>query len=222
MRTFRSPLLAFLALVLGAPFAAAKDLPEYNEEGMKLVESTRYTTVYADEDADLGIYKRVWLEDATVSFKKNWKREQNRNLPHKVKDSDMERIKAEVASLFREVFEEELSKGGYELATEAGDDVLRIVPEIVDLDVVAPDIPSAVRMESYSESAGEMTLQAVLYDSVTGDKIATTRDRKRDYRRGYMEWRTSVNNRATAKRLIRQWAVALREALDEARENVSS
>lgn len=220
MRLFRSPLLAFTALVLSTGMAWGKKLPEYDEEGMKLIESSRSTTVYADENADLGTYTKVWLEPATVAFKKDWKRSQNRSNPGKVQDSDMQKIREDVARLFHEVFAEELGNGGYELVDGPGEDVLRIVPNIVDLDVVAPDIPSANRSDTFSETAGEMTLEAELFDSVTGDKIAKTRDRKQDYRRGYMEWRTRVNNTATAKRLMRQWAVALRESLDEAHATV--
>ena len=75
---------------------------------------------------------------------------------------------------------------------------------------------------SYSESAGEMTLNLELYDSVTNDKIAKATDRQRDYQRGYMQWRTSVSNRADAKRMMTTWAKALRSALDEARASKAS
>ena len=130
----------------------------------------------------------------------------------------MEQIKADVATLFREVFTKELTDGGYEMTTEDGEDVLLVIPAIVDLDVTAPDIQQANRSRSYSETAGEMTLKLELFDSVTNDKIATATDRKRDYQRGYLQWRTSVSNRADARRMMIAWAKALRSALDEARE----
>ena len=206
------------------PVSAKKSLPEINEEGMELIEDTRMTTIYADPGADLGIYNRIMLADATVAFKKNWQRDQNRSTRStsmRVKDSDMERIKQDVATLFREVFTEELIKGGYELVDEPGEDVLMARPSIVDLDVIAPDLRTAARVSTYSESAGEMTLNLELFDSLTNDKIVTARDRKRDYQRGYVEWRTSVSNRATARRMMSAWAKAFREALDEAKESVS-
>ena len=211
-------LTVMFALATSSSAWAKKSLPAVNDEGMELVKDTKLATVYADPGADLGIYKRIWLEDATVAFKKNWKRDQNRSRPLKVLDEDMERIKAEMATLFREVFTEELLDGGYELVEEAGDDVLRVKPAIIDLDVIAPDIQrTAGREYGYSESAGEMTLNLELFDSATGDKIVKATDRKRDYRRGYVEWRTSVSNRADARRLMRPWAKALRSTLDEAR-----
>jgi len=206
-----------LAIATVSPVWAKKSLPAVNDEGMELVKDSDLATVYADPGADLSIYNRIWLQDSTVAFKKNWQRDQNRSHRLKVQNKDMEQIKIDVATLFREVFTEELLDGGYELVEENGDDVLVVKPAIVDLDVIAPDIQRAGREYSYSESAGEMTLNLELFDSATGDKIAKATDRKRDYRRGYMEWRTGVSNRADARRLMKPWAKALRSALDEAK-----
>ena len=67
-----------------------------------------------------------------------------------------------------------------------------------------------------------MTLKLELYDSLTNDMIVTAKDRKRDYQSGYLEWRTSVKNRATAQRMMRAWAKTFKESLDEARASVTS
>jgi hypothetical protein len=215
-----------MALALSAAVStsalAREDLPAVNDEGMELVKDSDLTTVYADPDADLSIYKRILLKDATVAFKKNWKRNQNRNTMVKINTREMENIQADVATLLNDVFTKELIDGGYELVDEAGDDVLIVLPAIVDLDVTAPDIPRAGRTNSFSESAGEMTLHLELFDSVTNDKIAKATDRKRDYRRGYAEWRTSVSNRAVAKRFMRSWAEALKATLDDAKSSTSN
>ena len=218
-RVFFAIMTLVLAIATISPAWAKKSLPAINDEGMELVKDSNLATVYADPGADLGIYNRIWLEDATVAFKKNWQRDQNRSSVnrYKVKTKDMERILSDVATLFREIFTKELLDGGYELVEEAGDDVLLVKPAIINLDVTAPDIPQPTRNMSFSESAGEMTLNLELFDSITGDKIAKATDRKRDYFRGYVEWRTSVNNRAVAKRMMESWAKALRSALDEAR-----
>ena len=212
---------ALIALVFAtatiSPAWAKKNLPAVNDEGMELVKDSDLATVYADPGADLSIYKRIWLEDATVAFKKNWQRDQNRSHSFKVQTKDMERIIEDVATLFREVFTKELLDGGYKLVEEASDDVLIVKPAIVDLDVVAPDVQRASRTKSYSESAGEMTLNLELFDSITGDKIVKATDRQRDYRRGYIQWRTSVSNRSDARRMMTSWAKALRTTLDEAK-----
>ncbi len=210
--------------LMATPALAKKDLPAINEDGMELVKDTRMSTIYADPGADLSAYKKIILMDASVAFKKNWQRNQNRDSRYSaaftVKDSDVARIKEDMATLFREAFTKELVKGGYVLVDEPGEDVLKVKPEIVDLDVVAPDIQSASRNRSYSESAGEMTLVLELYDSQTNDLIVKAKDRKRDLQAGYMEWRTSVSNRATALRMMNAWAKTFREALDDARLTV--
>lgn len=210
-------LAVVFALATSSSVWAKKSLPAINDEGMELVKDSKLATVYADPGADLSIYNRIWLQDATVAFKKNWQRDQNRSNPFKVRTKDMERIQEDVATLFREVFTKELLDGGYEMTEEIGDDVLLVKPAIVDLDVIAPDIQRTGRTFSYSESAGEMTLNLELFDSLTGDKIAKATDRKRDFQRGYLEWRTSVSNRADARRMMTSWAKALRSTLDEAR-----
>lgn len=199
--------------------AFAKSKPEVDSEGMELVKNSKLATVYADPGADLSIYDRIWLQDATVSFKKNWQRDQNRSYPLKVRNSDMLRIQEDVATLFMEVFTRELTENGYQMVEEAGPDVLLVVPAIVNLDVVAPDIPTSTNTRAYSTRAGEMTLNLELYDSLTNDKIAKATDRKRDYDRGYAEWRTSVNNTAVARRMMTTWAQALTSALNEARDS---
>jgi hypothetical protein len=213
--------LVIFAAVLGtvalSPAWAKKNLPAVNDEGMELVKDSELAVVYADPDADLSVYNRIWLKDAEVSFKKNWLRDQNRGSAIRVRNSDMNRIQEDVSDLFREVFTEELSGAGYVLVEEIDADVLVVKPAIVDLDVVAPDIQTASRSRSFSEQGGEMTLKLTLFDSVTNDKIAEATDRKQDYRKGYVEWRTSVNNRALARRMMKSWAKTLRTALDEAR-----
>lgn len=202
--------------------ALSKSKPAVDSEGMELVKDSELATVYADPGADLSIYNSVWLQDAEVSFKKNWQRDQRRSSTRmRVRTSDMEKIQDDVATLFREVFTKELTEGGYQLVEEAGEDVLLVKPAIVNLDVVAPDIKDASFSRSYSNRAGEMTLNVELFDSLTNDKIARATDRKRDYDRGYAEWRTSVNNRAVAKRMMTIWAKALRSALDEARASTN-
>jgi hypothetical protein len=221
-RIFLTFFTLITAIAAASPVWAKKDPPAVNDDGMVLVENSELASVYADPGADLGVYKRFILLDATVAFKKRWQRDQNFPNPLKVKDSDMLKIQEDVASLFREVFTKELVDGGYTMADEPGPDVLLIKPAIVDLDVEAPDVQSSTRTYSYSRSAGEMTLNLELFDSVTDDKIVKATDRKRDYDSGYtMRWRTSVSNRSDAKRMMTAWAKALRDLLDEARKSTT-
>ena len=99
---FRTVFILLFSMVAVSPVWAKKDLPAVNDEGMELIKDTDLATVYADPGANLSIYNRVMLLDATVAFKKNWKRDQNRyGNPLRVKDRDMVKIQEEVAATFR-------------------------------------------------------------------------------------------------------------------------
>jgi len=217
-RKFAS-IAAALALTATAAMAASDETSTVSADGLELVEKSRKSELYADPNVDWSSYGRIMLDPATVAFRKNWQRDQNRSQPFKVRAEDMERIKSELSQLFGEVFTEELtSEGAYVMATESADDVLRITPQIVDLDVYAPDTRNAPGIQrSYTETAGRMTLKLDMYDSVTGDLIARASDRREAPRRGYMQWTTSVTNRTEAKNMLARWAKDLREFLDEAR-----
>ena len=218
-RTLTSTLL--ILGIVAAMATARAEPPQVSLEGLELVEKTHRGAIYADPAIDWTVYDKIQLDTATVSFRKRWKRDQNRNQPFKVKDSDMERIKNELSELFDTVFTEELAgKGGYQMTSETADDVMRITPRIADLDVYAPDTSRNVGItRSYTETAGKMTLKLEIYDSVTGDLIAAISDRRESPRRGYMQWTNSVTNRADARRMLQRWATELRERLDEAQSS---
>ena len=210
--------IALIALA-APPLQSQDEAPEIATGDLTLVEDKRHTEIYADPDADWSVYTKILLDPATVAFRKNWQRDQNLSQPFKIRTEDMERIKSELSELFGEVFTTELTEeGGYVMTAESGEDVLRITPHIVDLDVYAPDTRSSPGMQrSYTESAGRMTLKLQLYDSVTGDLIAVTSDREEAPRRGYLQWTSSVTNRQEARHLMQRWAKKMRERLDEAR-----
>jgi hypothetical protein len=212
-----------LLLVIGGSVSALakskKEIPEYTVEGLKLIPNTKnLALVWAEPGADLAQYNRVYLTEPYVAFKKNWKREQNRG-SLKVSSSDMERIKKAVSELFLEVFTEELKTAGYELADGRAEDVLIVKAAIIDLNVNAPDTRNAGRSNTFTTNAGSMTLYLELYDSETDDLLAKALDPTADRESSYMQWQTSVANRAAAKRMMKPWAKALREGLDSSRES---
>lgn len=203
---------------LQAEEKAEEMAPQWTTDGLELVDKSRRGEIYADPDIDWTVYTEIILDRPTVAFRKNWQRDQNRYQKFKVRNDDMERIKSELADLFEEVFTKELTEnGGYVMGESNADQVMRLSPHIVDLDVYAPDTRTATRTTSYTESAGRMTLKLSIQDSVTGDTIATVSHRQEAPRRGYYQWTNSVTNRAEARRMLEKWAKDLRERLDEAR-----
>ena len=188
-------IIGFSLVVVPAALLAKNDPPEISPDGLELVEKDRRGEIYADPGVDWSVYDQIRLDTATVAFRKNWQRDQNRPpQSFKVKTEDMERIKAEMSELFDQVFTDELTgKGDYTLDTR-----------------------NAGMTRSYTEQAGRMTLKLEIYDSVTGDLIATASDRQEAPRRGYMQWTTSVSNKAEARRMLERWAKDLHKRLDEA------
>jgi hypothetical protein len=210
--------VVLLSLVFMSGFSIAQEEPPGTTiEGLQLIKDSNLTLVYAQPGIDLRQYNKVFLGEAYIAFKKNWQRDQNKSHPHKISADDMTTMKAELSSLFREVFSTTLEEGGYELVIERAEDVLLLKPAIINLDVIAPDTMTANRGNTYSESAGEMTLYLELYDSVTDDLIAKALDRKIDRQTGYFQWQNHVTNRAAANRILQVWANVLKEGLDEAR-----
>lgn len=205
--------------LLGLPVAAlaTEEVREVSTDGLTLVEKDSRGAIYADAGVDWPVYSKIMLDDATVAFRRNWQRDQNRNRAARVRTSDIERIKSDLAQLFDDVFKKELGENGsFEIVETAGEDVLRITPHIVDLDIYAPDVSSSMNSRSYTDSAGRMTLKLELYDSETGDLIAVASDRRESPDRGYAQWANRVSNTAEARRMLEQWAKALNERLGEA------
>ena len=210
-------MVLFSLVVAGNHTVAQEPAPEVTVEGLQLIKDSNLALVYAEPGIDLRQYSKINLDDAYIAFRKNWRRDQNRHHPQKVNAKDMARMKAELSSLFREVFSRTLLEGGYELVTERAEDVLLIKPAVINLDVFAPDTMDANRGNSYSETTGEMTLYLELYDSVTDDLIAKALDRKTDRQTGYFQWQNHITNRAAANRILQVWANVLKEGLDVAR-----
>ena len=221
-QSLKIAVLSCLCLVF-ARGAAAEDLPKITEDGLHLRDGSKLAVVYVDPEASLGGYHRVKLLDAAVAFRKNWLRDQRSSSVDRLRvtSSDVERIKKDLAELFREVFTTALEEAGYEVTDETGDDVLLVRPAIVNLDVNAPDTMSSGRSRSYTQSAGEMTLYVELYDSVTSDLLAKAIDRQSDRYSSNYTWTNSVTNRSAATRVLKGWAEVLVNALNEAQANTA-
>jgi hypothetical protein len=213
-------MMTVLSVLAAGPVAAKKKKeapPQVSHDGLELRPNTEVALAYVKPGADFSGYERIMILDTYVAFKKNWAVEQNRTSVHKVRNSDIERMKKEVAELFREVFVGELSgDDGYPVVESADTDVLLLRPAIIDLDVTAPELKSVNRTYNFAASAGAATLYLELYDSVSGEILARVMDRKiADTAGGFMRWSNAVTNRAAAKQVLADWAGLLRQRLDE-------
>jgi len=201
--------------------AGDNDVPEFSHDGLQRVIDSRAELAYVKPGVDFSRYDRFMILDCYVAFKKGWQKEYNRDQislsGRRVTDNDMERIRRDMAELFREVFVEELTENdGYKLVDAPAVDALLIRPAIIDLEVSAPDTRGAGRSYTFVDSTGEATLYIELYDSVSGEVLARTVDHKTLSDGGKKQWANRASSRQDAKRVLRTWAGWLREHMDEA------
>ena len=198
-------------------FADEEEPVQQTHDGLVLVPDRRIALAYMDPDADLSVYNKIMILDCYVAFKKDWQKgKSGAGSRITVSASDVERIKADTAALFRDVFTEKLAEDdGYEIVTAAGEDVLLVRAAIIDLDITAPGNTTAERTRTYTATSGSATLFIELYDSTTGDILARAADRKVATNSGFgLTYTNRVTNRADARRIFDTWAELLRDKLD--------
>ena len=197
--------------------AVAGEAPNISFDGLVPVKDAPLAMAYIDPEADFSVFTRVMILEPYVSFRSNWRRDQNRSRSRNIRERDMERIKADVASLFREVFTQNLqADNGFEIVDEADYDVLLLRPAIIDLDITAPDVAAAGRSRTFTASSGAATIYIELFDSVSGQIIGRAADRQASRSGGgTMTWNNRVVNRAEGRRMFSGWANQLRSFLDQ-------
>ena len=213
MRTTIS-ILALLAMVTASPSGFASDTggaPASTSEGLELVPETEdIQQVWMKPGMDLSKYRRVYLVEPSVAFRKNWLKDQNRGHPSmRVKPSDMEDIASDLQALFIEVFTEELLAAGYTFSEVRDHDVMVIRPAIIEVSVNAPDIQVPGTTDVLTSSAGAMTLYMEIYDSVSEQLLVKAADTATDREAGSMQLQKKVANRAAFKRMMKPWAQAV-------------
>jgi hypothetical protein len=159
--------IAVASIIAATPLAAAK-LPD-TWDGLYRVDSKKMEGVYLLPQADFRTYTKVILSPTEIAFRKNWQRDQNQqSLANRVDDADARRILDSARDGFQDIFRKAYEKAGYQVVTDPGPNVLRILTAVVNLDVQAPDTMSAGITRTYSREAGSATLAVEARDSLTG------------------------------------------------------
>jgi hypothetical protein len=183
--------------------------------GLSMIEQTRNSEVRARRDVDWNVYSAILLQDATVEFRQNWLRDQNRHDKFRVTSSDMRKVAKGLSEQFRLVTGDQLfNQGRFLQSNSSGKHVLIIKPAIVELNVSAPDTSRISSSRQLTDSSTSMTVEAELYDSESGVLLAAFTDRLEDPHRGLLRNSTGNSNRADSKRLLQQWAAELMHKLD--------
>jgi len=218
-----SLLIFILTLISGSiAFAANEgDLKkgDVTTDGLTVIKSTRHTEKQIKDGVDWSEYTQYQITPVEVSFRKNWKRDYNRNqrtLSKQVTDEDMARIREGMGKIVYEEFDSALQeKGGLTKVDQADSNTLLFKPKIINLDVYAPDIDSPYISRSYVRQAGRATLFLEVYDAVSGDILARWVDTREDPDRGYFDWANRITNTVRATVVVRSWAKRLVEGLDD-------
>ena len=194
----------------GAPAAPAADL-----DGLTARSVGGLDSMSVRPGIDFKVYKSVLIDPLEIGFDPNW--DPNRDQPElsrRLSPADIEKIKAEMAREFRDVFVEELTAAGYRVVEQPGADTLRLKPALTDVYINAPEKMAAGISRTYTKEAGEMTLQLDAHDGATGQLLARVVDHKQDRGLEELELTNSVTNRADFRRGVREWAKRLSAALD--------
>ena len=206
--------------------AWSKDkLPEVSSDGLHLIKKSKVRVAYAKPGMTLDKYSKVKILDCFVQFQKNWERDYNMNevgLSGRVTNMEAETIKKRLAAEFNKVFTRELTKAGHEVVDEVGPDVLLLRPALINVEVSAPDIPTAGMTTTFIASAGQMTLYMEMYDSSTSTLLARVIDPEAGDSGGIAMVANRVTNMAEADRILSRWAKLLNKHLGEMKQSTTS
>ena len=218
--------LILMSLLISGGIASASDEEGLQEnsvttDGLTVIKSTRFTETEIKKDVDWSEYIKYQISPVDVSFRKNWKRDYNRNIrgvSGQVSDKDMTEIRESMAKIVYEELDSALKeKGGLTKTEEVDSSTLLFKPRIINLDVYAPDIPTSYMSNSYIRQAGRATLFLEIYDAVSGEILGRWVDTREDPDRGYLEWANRVTNAERARLIVKGWAKRLVEGLDKLR-----
>lgn len=208
------PLMLAMGAVVLSGCASTDAVTEW--DGLVRQPNTRLNAVFVKPDAQVVAYRSVMLDPVQVSFDGNWDPNRGtRSMSARLNADDIAAIKGDLAELFREIFRDELARGGYQLVDQPGPETLRVTPAIINLFINAPDTSAPGRTRTYTADSGRMTLVVELRDSETGTLLARAVDTQTGRSAGMWTITNRVTNTADARRAIGVWASALRRGLDE-------
>lgn len=200
-------------LLAGVGFRAAAE--DAGADGLVKASSPRFDQMYIRQGTDFRGYTKVMFDPAAqVAFARDWQRDLN-NQKIAVLQGTSDREAADIAAKYRagfsDAFAGSFSRGGYEIATAPGKDVLAVSIRLTDLWINAPEtVTLALPSRTYTYNAGYATLVLELRDSTTGTLLARVTDRRTAGDRG--AFRTSfrnttpVSNDFNFSRMFGMWA----------------
>ncbi len=171
---------ATFASLSGAAVAAAADTYRASApEGLVPVASRMLDEVYLRPSADFVGYRKVLIDPIQVSFRKNWRKDQNstRDVSRWISQTDADEILQQASASMTKTVADEFIAKGYEIVTAPGAGVLRVTPSVTDLDVYEPDVTFSRPQALFTQDAGMATLRLEARDSGSGALLGVVVDR---------------------------------------------
>ena len=196
--------LIMLALVSGASLAQTDNLYKI---------SKALTQVYEKDGLDMGRYDQVMIDTLGVADARvippPWVEGKDRNPKRwQLNSKDIQWLKDNYRAAMKEQIE---TIGGYAVVSEASPEALILDAKIVSL------TPYAQRSEDViTRGTGEMTVQAELRDSMTGELLAIY-EGDQDVGSEYQQ-NARMNKEHDANRLFAAWGEKVRLMMDESRK----
>lgn len=193
---------------------------EYTFDGLVRIDNSRFKDAWVDPDIDLSRYNKIIVGNAEFEFraaKKTSSATFTRSNESEFWISDQNKQK--LIETVSEVFRDELQKSEhFSIVDKPGPDVLILIGGLHDIvSRVPPD--QIGRGEIYLASVGEATLVLEARDSLSGETIYRSLDRRSaEQVDGQMIRSNSVTTMSEVRRLARRWATRLREGLDSIHE----
>jgi hypothetical protein len=188
---------------------------EVTFDGLHRVDNSAFADAWADPDIDFSRYSKFIAGGAVFEFRAvrrtGGTRASSSQNEFWIDDASKERLEEEVSA----VFQEELAKSERFTETDTpGPDVIIIRGALHDIVSRVPPEQMG-RGDIFLSSVGEATLILEVVDSMSGEVIARTVERRAAQRAGGQAMRSStVTTWAEVRRLARRWATTLRDGMD--------
>lgn len=188
---------------------------EITFDGLHAVDNSVFKLAWADPDIDFSKYNQFIAGNTFLEFRAVRKISSTQAMSTSrefyIDEKNREQLREEVST----IFQNELAKSTRFTMVEApGPNVLVIGGGLLDIVSNVPPEPVG-RANIYISSVGEITLLLEIADSMSGEVIFRAAERRIAERdSGQAMLSNSVSNWAEIRRLLRRWAITLREGLD--------
>jgi hypothetical protein len=208
--------MRYVSLVLGLSMVLASTLTQaaqdVTEDGLVRVPSSRKVSVYRAPEVPFHRYQRIVIAPIPVVFRKTWIRAN-----HDLKPQEIDRLKEDFATAFRqELVEELVERGGYELAETVGPDTLRVEPYVLNVNIVAPQASAEARSHTYLRSGNSMKVAIELRDAESTVIVGRIINMVQPEEWSIPQFASKVSNLSDARSQFANTARYTREALNVA------